>query len=247
MSIRLFYLILLTLSFFSCKSKDPELLFTDSTATYKVENKGLEENGLYIFHDIDNPESVKAVGALVNGFRDGVWNYYQKSKNHLVRWALYKDKELGYSTNLLAEADSTIHGDFFTRFLFSTEHDKILVGVIINGPIKDSLPEKNYRRISENYYRNARAKLISYNTTTLSDSSNRIYINDVVLDDSLGKRRFLKSAFAFVGKQKNFIEFSVTSSEATKQVGYILFDGILSAFFINGERLYNPFYIKPEG
>ena len=76
----------------------------------------------------------------------------------------------------------------------------------------------------------------------ISDKKNKIYINDVVVKSKnvLEKNLvYLKNAFGWVGN--DFVDFTVSYTNQYDDTGPILFVGILTNFYLNKERLFNPF------
>lgn len=60
-----------------------------------------------------------AAGIFYNGFRSKEW-FYKINENLIgIRWAHYKDKYLGFETNVFAEKDTVFYGENMSELRFS--------------------------------------------------------------------------------------------------------------------------------
>lgn len=238
-----FWLILLLFTI-ACNSSKKGLEYEDSSNRFYVTTEKSEKNGLvdtlYKFYDFNDPSTVREIGFYKDGFRNDLWNYNLPTEVKTIKWAYYKDKYLNFETNLFAHADSLKYDGFSPKFLFTTETGKVILSISVNADIKDSLPEKNYERITKNGFYSSGITPIVYNTRELFNKPNEIYIHDIeVIINASNEKKYIKSAFSFIDK-KHFIEFSVSSSTENNFYANILFDAVLTNFVIDGKRLYNP-------
>lgn len=238
------YLIYTVIILVACNSKNKLLKYQDSSNKYFVQvqpsQNTYSKDSLLTFYDINNSTDVKEVGFIKDGFRNGMWGYNFAAGTKKITWGHYKNKNLGFETNLFERADSVKYGDSFVRFLFSTDAGNVILNVFINGALKDSTPEVNYKRITEREFLNLGIETVSFKTYKINYKPNEIYISEIEAKDiSSNQLKFLKTGFSFVD-QNTFVEFSVISS---KENAYrdILFNAVFTNFFINGERLYDPF------
>lgn len=229
---------------FACNSSKKGLEYEDSSNRFYVTTEKSEKNGLvdtlYKFYDFNKPSEMKEVGFYKDGYRNDVWSYNLPTEVKTIKWGYYKDKYLKFETNLFEKVDSVKHGDFFTKFLFSTEMGKIILTISVNGSFKDSLPENNYERITRNEFSMMGATLLNFNTKKLTTNANDIYINEITVRTPTNDVKYIKGSFSFIDKN-HFIEFSVSSSTANNFYADELFNAVLTNFVIDGKRLYNPF------
>ncbi|HTF29808.1 MAG TPA: hypothetical protein VK625_13235 [Flavitalea sp.] len=229
---------------FACNSGKKDLQFEDSSNKFYVKmeesKKGVFVDTLYTFYDLNHTTTVKEIGFYKDGFRNDVWSYNLPTEVRTIKWGYYKDKYLNYETNLFEKADSVKHGDFFTNFLFTTSMGKVVLNISVNGAFKDSLPEKNYERITKNEFSMMGAALLMFDKKKLSTNTHDIYINKISVKTPANAIRYIKSCFSFIDKN-HFIEFSVSTSNKNDFYANALFDAVLTGFSIDGKRLYNPF------
>lgn len=226
----------------SC-DRNKKLEYKDSTNMYyvrlKESIKDEIKDTLAIFYDFNNPAIVKQVGFYKDGFRNGYWDYNLKDSMIRIKWGHYKDKYLGFETNMFASADSTKFGDFFTKFLFSTTSGKIILSISINSQIKDSLFKKSYEQMSKNEFDNLGVSVLRYQTSEIRSSlNNKIFISDIIIQLANNERKYIRLAHGFLSK--DFIEFSVGSSNKNDFYANTLFNAVLTNFYLNGKRLYDP-------
>ena len=130
------------------------MLYQDSSNKFYVTIEQSEKNAitdsLYTFYDFSNTSVVNEVGFYKDGFRNDLWSYNLPAGVKTIKWAHYKDKYLNFETNVFAEADSAKYGDFYTKLLFTTDEGQVVLSISLNGPLKDSIPEKNYERLTKN-------------------------------------------------------------------------------------------------
>jgi hypothetical protein len=229
----------------SCNNPDKErLVYMDASDKYYVRTEkngeGSDSNTLYVLYDFAEPSKIKAAGFLKDSFRNGIWNYNIEPDVKTIRWGYYKDNFLDFETNVFARIDNIQHGDFFTKFLFEINNDRVILNVSINGPFKDSLPQIIYKRITEDDLTKIGVQAISFQSRKIVNGHNEIYLSEikgktVITDDT----RIIRNAFCFLD-ENHFIEYSVTYSNENNVDATILFNAVLTNFFIDGKRLYDP-------
>lgn len=231
--------------FFACNSSKKRLQYEDSSNKFYVTIEKSEKDGLvdtlYKFYDFDKPSEMKEVGFYKDGFRNDIWSYNLPTEVKTIKWGNYKDKYLNFETNLFEKADSVKHGDFFTKFLFTTDDmGKIILTISVNGPFKDSLPESNYERITKKEFSIIGATLFNFDTKKLATNANDIYINQITVQMPTNDIKYIKGSFSFIDKD-HFVELSVSSSTKNNFYADELFNAVLTNFIIDGQRLYDPF------
>lgn len=228
----------------ACNSKTNLLKYQDSTQKYYIQVQLSQhlasEDSLLTFYDFKNPSDVKEVGFIKDGFRNGLWVYNLPSGVKKITWGDYKNKDLDLETNLFERADTIKYGNSFVRFLYKTDMGDLILNIFINGSLKDSLPETNYRPITERQFSKLGIETRSFKTFKIDYTPNDIYVSDIgAMEISNSKAKILKTAFSFIDKN-TFVEFSVISSRENVY-REILFNAVLTNLFVNGKRLYNPF------
>ncbi len=239
----IFYLVPLLI--ISCNSSKKNYLFKDSTKKYYVEINESERNGsidtLLTFYDFKDISKVKELGFYKNGFRNDLWSYNLQFGIETIKWSYYKDENLNFETNLFAKADSVKYSELSTKFLFRTELGEIILNITINGPLKDSVPLENYKKITTRELENLGANILLFESNKLDSSINDIYVNNLEIEmPSTNDHIHIKSIFGFIEKD-TFVEFSVSTSNIDNYLANILFDAVLTSFYLDGNMLYNPF------
>ena len=233
---------LIVLLICSCNSGAKRVEYIDSTDKYYLTIEKSEMDGiidsLYTFYDFYNPTIVKQVGFYLNGFRNDVWSYDFDDSVKECTWAHYRDKFLFFETSIFNVVDTIKHADFYTKFLFTTDIGKITLSISINGPLKDSLPEKNYERFAINEFNSLGAHMSFFNISKLSNSPNNIFITKIIAKTATNNIRYITGLYSFIDKD-HFIEFSV-GSDKENRYSDILFNAVLTDFVIDGKHLYNP-------
>ena len=80
-----------------------------------------------------------------------------------------------------------------------------------------------------------------FQTKKITNNSKDIYVSEIkAYKPSTNKTRFEKDAYCFLDKN-NFVEISIGYSNERNIDADILFNAVLTSFFINGKRLYDPF------
>ena len=159
-----------------CTKKKQQFIYEDSSGIYTVTAEKVHADTLYTFYDRAKRE-IRQVGIYKNSIRNGPWAYVTDSSSYSITWALYQDKYLGYSTNLLYESDSTIYGGWYTKSVCPTPGGPLNIIVGINGALKDSFPEKNYKRFLESDTKGKNFTIVSFKRTNLYDSEGQVFIN----------------------------------------------------------------------
>jgi len=237
----LFYFVIVLVA---CNSKKNLLKYQDSTNKYYVQvqiSKHLaSEDSILTFYDFKDSSDVKEVGFIKDGFRNGMWIYNLSSGVKKITWGDYKNKDLDLETNLFEKADTIKYGNSFVRFLYKTDMGDLILNIFINGSLKDSVPETNYRQITERQFFKLGIKTLSFKTFRIGYTPNDIYVSDIeAMEISNNKTKILKTAYSFIDKN-TFVELSVVSSRENVY-RKILFNAVLTNLFVNGKRLYNPF------
>src|SRR5688500_9927745 len=143
----------------SCNSTKEKLVYQDSSNKYyaKIEesNSGGSPDTIYTLYDFSEPSKLKEAGHIMDGLRNDVWTYTSNDGVKQVKWGHFKDKYLNYETNIFSYADSAKYFDTYTKLLFSTENDKVILTISINNPSKDSLTSQNFKEFVEDEYSKA--------------------------------------------------------------------------------------------
>ena len=200
------------------------------------------ENGRFIFTQSGGTDSFEEAGFYLDGIRNDIWAYRINNDLSQIKWGSYQDTPLNFRTNVFSEADSVKRGDYFTKFKFKSDQGEILLTVGINGPMKDSLPENNYASIIKSEFLKLGYRVLTINRKTVSDRKNKIYVNEVVVnsnDPGEGNVGYLKNAFGRMGN--DFVDFTVKYNNKDNQKALILFEGVLTNFYLDRKRWFNPF------
>jgi hypothetical protein len=229
----------------SCNSKKEKLIYQDYSNKYYAKIDESDKNGsvdtLYTFYDFNDPEKVREVGFIKDGLHNGLWSYNLNSGAKTIDWGYYQDTTQNFQTNIFAKADSLIHQGAFSKFIFNTGNDKLILTIAINSPVKDSLTEKNYKQLMEEDFAKIGVVLNYFQTKKLINNGKDIYISEIkAYKPSTNKIRFEKDAYCFLDKN-NFVEISIGYSNEKNVDADILFNAVLTSFFINGKILYDPF------
>jgi hypothetical protein len=214
-------------------------------ATGKLENGS--EDGKFIFWRFDNSNNFDQAGFYFGRLRNDDWFYRINDNLVTIKWGAYKDSSLHFETNVFSYADTLKHGDSFAKFQFKTKEGPIQLTIGIDVPMKDSFPEGNYERIAKNELASIGYEPLDVKKHIIGPDSNKIYIYELKVKnkkDPDGHLFYLKNAFARLGK--HFIDFSVKYDDPKNYKGPILFEGVLTNFFLRGERLYNPISNAPQ-
>jgi hypothetical protein len=226
----------------SCSSEKERLVYMDALDKYylRIEKAGEGVgDAIYVLYDFAEPSKMKETGIISNGFRNDLWTYNINAEAKTIKWGHYKDKYLGFETNVFSYIDSVKYGDSFTKFLFKTNNDRLILNVAINSFLKDSLPQTNYKRITEDEFTRIGMEVIYFNSRKILNHQNEIYLNEIkVRIIETNEIRIIKNAFSFLDKD-HFIDFSVSSSENNIDA-HILFNAVFTNFFIDGKRFYDP-------
>lgn len=226
----------------ACTSK--KTFYQDSSNKFYVTIEKTENNGdidsLFTFYNFDNLSEVKKVGFYKDGFRNDLWHYNLPTGVKTIKWGHYKDKYLNFETNIFSHADSAKYGEFFTKLLFTTDEGPLALTISVNGPLKDSLPEKNYERVMRNEFKTVGLTPIRFSTRKINNKPNDIFVSHVAVEMAeTNEVKYSKAAYSFINKNC-FIEFSVVSGNENNSYADILFDAVLTNFYIDGKWLYNP-------
>ena len=209
------------------------------------------EEGRFIFYDMSNERELVSVGFFKNGFRRNLWTYNFHDELKQIEWAYYKDKNLGFETNLFARGDSATYGDFFTTITFKGwNKEKISLTVTIDSPLKDSLNVTSFETIMANEFEKLSLNMLNYQIDSIYTGRNTIYLYSFIIksDSSLSdKPTMLRGAFCFLPtKNRPFIDFSISNKESDSFLAHELFKAVFSSFYFSGERLYFPYSKEPK-
>ena len=196
-------------------------------------------DSLLIFYDIKNPSVVKMVGFDKNGFRNGPWSYNLENGIDTISWAHYKDKYLGFETNVFAFTDSVKYGKWYTKFLYKLKNENLILSISINGPLKDSLPEINYNKLTEKEITDQGIKIISFDTKKISNGNKNIYINTSIFKKENGTFITIVGAHGLIDASQ-FVELSVSSDNGKTFRFTELFNAVFANFYLNRKRFYQP-------
>jgi hypothetical protein len=225
----------------ACKSDDARSVYMDSSGKYYLSmEKSSGGDTLYMLYDGVEPTKVKAFGFVKDDLRNDVWTYNLDQEEKTIKWGHFKDKNLGFETNVFAHIDSVTYGDFFTKFLFKTNDDKIILNVAINSFFKDSLPQINYKRLTENEFAQIGFEPSSFKSRKMVNGHNEIYLNEIKGKFiKTNEVKIIKNAFCFLD-ESHFVDYSVIYSKENNVDAAILFNAVLTNFFLNGKRLFDP-------
>jgi len=229
-----------------CYPKEKKIVYEDLSNKYLITKEATsisQTDTLFTFYDFKNPTKVKMVGFSKNGFRNGSWSYNLKNDIDTIKWGHYKDKYLGFETNVFAFTDSVKYGKWFTKFLYKLKNEKLILSISINGPLKDSLPEVNYDRITKAEITGTGVKIVSFDTRKVINSNRNIYLNTGVFKNANGSTINIYAAHGFIDPDY-FVELSVSSENGTSLRFEELFNAVLSNFYIRGKRFYEPLMIS---
>ena len=201
-----------------------------------------KETSRFTFWDLTDNKELDQAGFYVNGLRNSSWTYIVNGAPVQIDWGAYEDKNLHFKTNLFANADSTKYGDFYTTLQYKTDKGKVNITITINSPLKDSFPEKNYRLLAERQFASINCDILEMNQKRFGNKDLHIYAFDI----ALRKKNlpdtgvyYLKTAFGRIGN--DYIEFAVSYHNRDNYYAAILFEGVLTNFYLSGRRLFNPF------
>lgn len=227
-------------SLFLISCKQDKVKYVDPSGRHWLTKEAVNsEDTLLKFYDYENSDSVKMVGFEKNGFRNDSWNYNTKDGIETIIWAQYYDKDLKYRTNVLSYADSTKHGDFFTKFLYKRPHEKLILSISVNSPIKNNSPEANYKSITTKELATIGGRVIDYVSQKTNYNARTIYINDITVKKPNGEVIYIRGAFSFIDKD-NFIEFSVSTNKNKSFLSTEIFNAVFTKFQLNKKRFYDP-------
>ncbi|RYY54298.1 MAG: hypothetical protein EOO09_14805 [Chitinophagaceae bacterium] len=235
-----FFLLLgIFLAAFSCNDKPREFQYQNST--YKYITLDTLESEIDLSSYMANSGDIKPMelGKYTDEVRVGNWAYFNGGNSVLVSWARYKNDQLKYKTNLFSKSDTIIHGPEYTRLRFTSEQGVVIVSIVIKKPIVFEPPNIYFSKL-ENVLSEEGSELRAKESQSLFDGINTLYIVKKQVsdpEDSINLLQNLLTQIPGVGQ----VEISVLSRLRTKRDASILFDGILTNFFIEERRLYNPF------
>ena len=218
------------------------MIYEDGSNKYYISKEatsGNKTDSLLTFYDIKTPSLLKMVGFEKNGFRNGIWNYNLKNGIDTITWAHYKDKYLGFETNIFTFTDSVKYGKWFTKFLYKIKNETLILSISINGPLKDSLPNIKYDELSKKEIIQRGVEIISFETKKISNENKNIYINSGVFKTKVGKSIYIEGAHGFIDST-HFVELSVSSENGKTFHFTELFNAVFANFYIDGKRFYQP-------
>ncbi len=182
-----------------------------------------------------------ARGKFTNNVKEGIWEYYFENGVKEIKWDLYADEHLGFIVNVPDNVDSIKKGDNYTKFLINTNHQKIVLSVFVDNYIKDSLPEKRYREITERAYKEMGIKTTLFNEKVIQGPVNKVFTHEINLVTPEKSEKHLMSAHGFTSTQNHFIEISVVADQSAQKIVDEIFEGVLCSFYFKPSRFYDPF------
>lgn len=195
--------------------------------------KGVEQS-LFEFYD----KSGKTIGSgnYFDGFKNKQWYYNIEDSLIEIKWAHYKDKKLGFETNIFDFADTVYHGEYNTQIDYKMNGGNITLGVSINNPFNDSLKLIGYEKIMGRDMQRMGFVINHFDSINLG----KIKIYSIDASNQEGRKVYTNTAFGFIGNQ--YLQLSVFSTgEIKKQYNDILFEGVLTNLYLNSQRFYFPF------
>lgn len=208
-----YFVIIFLFALYSCTKNKSLFKEVDRNyyVSYEISNKNSPSDTLCTFYDFNDPSKVLKVGFYKDGFINGTWTYNQEFGIKEIEWAHYHDKYLKFDTNVFPVIDSIKYGNYFSKFLFRRGNSSIILSVSVNAPIKDSLPEINYDRITKSNLLSSNINVKLYESKKVINGITNLHLISSTIVLPKGGTKYIKGMFAFINK-KDFIEISVTSS-----------------------------------
>jgi hypothetical protein len=203
---------------------------------YDISDNREELDTLYTFYKFDDPSKVSKIGFIKDGFMNSTWTYNQEKEIKEIVWAHYHDENLKFETNLFDSIDTLKQGDYFSKFRFLKNGAPIILSISINGPIRDSLPQINYDRITKNSLQSLGIKIKSYNSMLIKSSNSNLHLVNSAVIIPNGETKHVRAAYGYLDAQ-TFIEISVNSSAANDFMATELFYAATVNFSINKKFL----------
>ena len=196
-------------------------------------NNGKEQS-MFEFYS----QSGKSVstGNYLDGFRNKQWYYNIEDSLIEVKWVHFKDKHLGFETNIFDFADTVFYGDYYTQIDYKMGDGSITMGVSVNNPLKDSLELLGYKKITYD-----EMKTMGY-TINFFDSLSygKIKIYSLSGINQKGNKIYINTAFGFIDNQHLQISL-ISTGNIKKQYNEIFFEGVLTNLYLKSKRFYFPF------
>jgi hypothetical protein len=229
---------------FSCQDPKPpcQNRYYDGTMAACANGKYVngKEQGTFIFLDTTGKGSFLATGEYKDGFRTGLWSYDDKGTLRQATWTYYKDEHHGFETNLFSEADSLINTAYSSLFKISVDKPRDLqLLVTINGTTKDSILKYSYQSYNEKELKEAGFQMKNFVLDSISDGTNKIYLYSFSLHTS-EKTDIVHGAYSTFGEKNTFVEIAVAYSENISFHANKLLSSVITNFYYQGERLFNP-------
>lgn len=217
------------------RKKDNYFIGYKSELSYIGNIDNLREESLFEFYN-KGGDRVSA-GNYLNGFRNNEWFYNVDDSLIEIKWAPYTDKKLGFETNIFAIGDSISRGDFFTDIVYIIDSGKLTLGITKNSPFLDTFALLGYKNIVEEDMGSRNFIISKFDSFSLEKI--KIY-NFTAINSKEQKTVYFNSAFGYIGN--DCFHITVASNKGVKkQYNEILFEGVLTNFYYNSQRLYNPF------
>ncbi len=223
--------------FTSCLTKNSKREFIGYPdkllAVGTIENQ--KEVSLFEFYNQTNKRV--STGNYLNGFRNNEWYYDINSNLIEIKWAQFKDKNLGFETNTFASADTAFYGDSFAQLDYDINGERLSLIISINNTVlKDSLYKKSYKEIVSSEVKQFEYSIVHFDSTMISTLPVFQYS---FTNRDLSKTIYSNTTHGFI--DTNFVQITVSSTKKIRDYKDILFEGVFTNFFLKGKRLYFPF------
>jgi hypothetical protein len=206
---------------------------------YTGEVKNNIEQSLFEFYEYSGKRV--STGNYLDGFKNNQWYYNIQDSLIEIKWAHFKDKKLGFETNIFDFADTVYYSDYYTQIDYKFGNGIITLGVSINNPQKDSLEVLGYKKISSDEMGRMGYSIIFFDSTTLGE----LKIFTLSANNLQGKEINMNTAFGYIGTEHLQVSLISTGS-VKKEYRDIFFDGVLTNFFYKSQRLYFPFLLVKD-
>ncbi|MEO7212909.1 hypothetical protein [Mucilaginibacter sp.] len=235
-----YYLVFILAFFCACKKQLSHYKEIDRDYYVSAEVSNSKDGSLdtlYTFLDPKNLSTALKVGFYKNGFMNGTWTYNDNTGIKEIKWAHYYDKHLKFETNVFPFVDSVKYKNNVSKFLFKKGEGSIILSVSLNGPIKDSLPQKKYDIIAKNELLLIGAKVKFYNSKDISNEGRKLHLVNSMIILPNGKIRYIYAMFTYtIGGE--FIEISCNSNIDNLFYAKELFYAAVTNFKIKKNFLY---------
>lgn len=230
----------------ACHTNDPcASIYVDATDKYCVELDNPKdlinrlENGRYLFSH--GKDSVYEDGVYKDGFRDGTWNYYNQGNVKEIQWTHYTDKDLHFETNLFPHFGPVLNGGYYKEFTFTTPLGKLDLNITINAPDKDAKSRDYFKQFTRKAFQTPRVEITRQQQSRLPIAGGAIFLFEIELesDSPLVRKHYLWNALGYVNS--DYIEITASSTIEHDRYRELLFNAVVTNFYLNRQRMYFPF------